>query len=366
MGQGLFLSATLLLSRQGELRVANRLLSALVLLFTLVIAHAWLDLNGLFGPYPKLASSIATLPLLVGPLLWLYLQNLLRGQSLGPRSAWHGLPFGLALLAWAPVYLQTPVTTAELAAPGTPLPGALAAFGILKALHLGGYLLASYRLVLQTDQGQPGQALVHSLRRLTALLAWGLGLDALIFVAEALGLPVPVSSDLLGAAVLAAFVYGLAFYAMRLPVGYRPPAPEPAPEATPAQRPADDLLSAPERAQFLDKLNASMAQEHLYRDGELSLEQLATHLALTPHELSQLINRSLSMNLQEYLNGYRVRALQAAIQDPANRNASILDLALGVGFNSKSSLNRVFKSKTGMTPSQFRDTHGPAEPRAPR
>lgn len=97
----------------------------------------------------------------------------------------------------------------------------------------------------------------------------------------------------------------------------------------------------------------------MYRDGALTLEQLTHHLALTPHELSQLINQSFQMNLQEFLNGYRVAALQQALRDdtsrPADARRTILDLALGAGFNSKSSLNRVFKTHTGMTPTQFRD-----------
>lgn len=356
MGQGVFLSAALLLSRHSELQLANRLLAALVFLFALIIGHAWMDVNGLFASYPHLATSIATLPLLVGPLLWWYLQNLLNGEPLSRRSLWHFLPFAIALLAWAPYYLQPVDVKLALMAPRMQLPWYLGAFGLLKALHLGAYLLLAYRQIAREDRERPGQAMVHSLRRLTALLGVGLGLDALLFVAEAAGLPVPVSSDLWAAAVLTGFVYGLAFYAMRMPMGYRLPTP------SPRGKPAESLLSPAERSQFLEKLNSSMEQEQLYRDGELSLETLASHLALTPHELSQLINQSLSVNFQEFLNGYRVRALQAAMRDAANRDATILDLAMGVGFNSKSSLNRVFKNQTGMTPSQFRGAEGPQSP----
>ncbi|MBC7916986.1 MAG: helix-turn-helix transcriptional regulator [Rhodoferax sp.] len=357
MGQGVFLSAALLLSRQSGLQLANRLLAGLVFLFAVIIGHAWMDLNGLFASYPHLAASIATLPLLIGPLLWLYLQNLLHGEPLSRRSAWHFLPFAMALLAWVPYYLQPLEVKLALMAPHTQLPWYLGVFGLLKALHLGAYLVLAYRQIALEDRERPGQAVVRSLRRLTALLGLGLGLDVLLFAAETLGLPVPVSSDLWAAAVLTGFVYGLAFYAMRMPIGYRLPTP-----AARSGKSAQSLLSEPERNQFLEKLAASMEQEQLYRDGELSLETLASHLALTPHELSQLINQSLSVNFQEYLNGYRVRALQAAMLDTANCDATILGLALGVGFNSKSSLNRVFKHQTGMTPSQFRDNQGPHSP----
>ena len=355
MGQGLFLSASLWFSSQHELRVANRLLSTLVLLFALFIGHAWLGVNGLFGSYPHLATSVATLPLLVGPLLWLYLQNLLQGEPLTRRSVPHGLPFLLALLAWAPYYLQSADVKLALMVPRTQLPWYLGVFGAIKAIHVCAYVLLSYRLIVRTDRQTPDQALVRSLRRLTLLLGWGLGINAAVFAAEIFEMPVPVSSDTWGAAVLTSFVYGLAFYAMRLPIGYRPPMPRVAlpepPRATPS------LLAPNDRAHFLDKLTASMEVDHAYRDGELSLEQLAANLALTAHELSQLINQSFEVNFQEYVNGYRVRALQAAMRDETNQDVTILDLALAAGFNSKSSLNRVFKNHTGMTPSQFRSAN---------
>ena len=354
VGQGLFLAASLVLGPDPALRLPNRLLAALLLVLVAIIGHAWLGVNARFGDYPQLASAIATLPLLMGPLLWLYLRSLLQGATLSWRSSLHALPFALALLAWAPYYFQPPEWKLALLAGRSHLPWYLAAFGALKALHLAGYLLACYRLIRRGTQAEPTLALVRSLHRLTLWLGGGLAIDAALFAAEVLEWPTPVSSDLWGAVVLIGFVYGLAFYAMRLPLGYQPPLPLAV--VTP---PSESLLSPSERTQFLQKLTDSMEHAQMYRDGALTLEQLAHHLALTPHELSQLINQSFQMNLQEFLNGYRVAALRQALRDdtsrPADARQTILDLALGAGFNSKSSLNRVFKTHTGMTPTQFRD-----------
>ena len=357
IGQGLFLAGALLVKPHNSLALANRLLAGLVLVLVLIIGHAWLGLDGGFARFPQLVWAIAPLPLLVGPLLWLYLRAVLHPGGL-PRWAWAHLgPFALALLAWAPYLLLGPAPHLS----GTPepsrLPWALGAFGALKALHLGVYLLLCWRLIAQAtsqSQGQsqnPGQPLVHSLRRLTLFLGVGLGLTALLFAMEAFGIVPPVSSDLGGAVVLTGFVYGVAFYAMRLPLGYRPAVLEPGGRQA---EPGVSLLSAQDTARFLSSLTASMEQDHAYRDGELSLEQLAQRLALTPHELSQLINQSFGMNLSDYLNGYRVTALQAALRDPAQQNATVLELALAAGFNSKSSLNRVFKKHTGQTPTEYR------------
>ena len=147
------------------------------------------------------------------------------------------------------------------------------------------------------------------------------------------------------------FVYGVAFYAMRLPLGYRPAELEPGGRKA---EPASPLLSPHDTARFLASLTASMENDHAYRDGELGLEPLAQRLALTPHELSQLVNQSFGMNLPDYLNGYRVKALQCALRDPARHGSTVLELALEEGFNSKSSLNRVCKNHTGQTPTEYR------------
>jgi AraC-like DNA-binding protein len=97
-----------------------------------------------------------------------------------------------------------------------------------------------------------------------------------------------------------------------------------------------------------------MENGHAYRDGELKLEQLADMVAMTPHELSQLINVACGTNFQDYLNRYRVEALKLALHAPQRAADSILELGIECGFNSKSALNRIFKSQTGMTPSEFR------------
>ncbi|MBK6595741.1 MAG: hypothetical protein IPG23_25380 [Burkholderiales bacterium] len=210
MGQGLFLSASLWFSSQHELRVANRLLSTLVLLFALFIGHAWLGVNGLFGSYPHLATSVATLPLLWARCCGCICKICCRGAATR-RSVAHGLPFLLALLAWAPYYLQSADVKLALMVPRTQLPWYLGVFGAIKAIHVCAYVLLSYRLIVRTDRQTPDQALVRSLRRLTLLLGWGLGINAAVFAAEIFELRFPVSSDTWGAAVLTSFVYGLAF-----------------------------------------------------------------------------------------------------------------------------------------------------------
>jgi AraC-like DNA-binding protein len=61
------------------------------------------------------------------------------------------------------------------------------------------------------------------------------------------------------------------------------------------------------------------------------------------------------------VNGYRVEEAKRRLLAPASHGRNILDVGFGVGFRSKAAFNRIFKLKTGVTPSEFRAraTDGP-------
>jgi AraC-like DNA-binding protein len=347
IGQGLFLAAVLILlgARRPEVRAANGLLAALMLLCVVVVGHAWLGMAGLYTAWPHSALAVLPLGFATGPLLYLYLSRILHDKPLGRRALPHFLPLVLVTLALLPFYLQP--AGAKLAwmrsLDGAPWYVALAA--VAKLLIFLAYLRACYRLL--------GEAAAHplapGLRRLLGI--WLVG-GVLSMLALALEVVLPVSSDVVGALVLLYFLYATAYLAIRQPLGYRPPAPPP--EQEPKPRYGDRLLPDGERGAFLARLEACMKNEQPWRNGELKLEELAERLALTSHELSQLINSACGANFQDYLNRYRVEALKEALRDPARAGQTILDLAMASGFNSKSALNRVFKAHTGITPGEFR------------
>lgn len=351
IGQALFLASALLSSRQRELRSANWLLSTLLLVCSAVIFHAWLGLNKLYAVYPHSALSIVTLGLLVGPLLYLYLRAILFDSPLGWRAALHGVPFVLATLALLPFYLQPAAAKlAWMVARGAP-PWYLALAAVGKTLCFLAYIVACFRLMRSAQDS----ALALGLRRLMKIWVVGGVLSVAALAVEFADLGLPVSADAIGALALLVFVYATALLAMRLPLSYRPQ-PEP---VSVKVRYAASVMDEQTKTTFLAALANSVETDQAYRNGELKLEELASMTAMTAHELSQLINETFGKNFQDYLNGYRVEALKQALLAPASADASILDLGLGCGFNSKSALNRIFKHHTGQTPSAFRK-QGPA------
>ncbi len=353
IGQGLFLAAALLSmgARRPEARSANGLLAALMLVCVAVVGHAWLGIAGLYQAWPHSALLVLPLGFATGPLLYLYFKRILREQPLGRRALLHFLPFALALFALLPFYLQP--AAAKLAwmqgQGGLEWPVALAA--VLKLLMFFAYVRAGYRLVGAAAE----HPLAAGLRRLLAIWLLGGMASMLVLALEAAPVALPLSADVAGALVLLYFLYATAWLAIRQPLGYRPPAP-PEPEPLPAPKPryGDRALPDTERSAFLARLEHCMRREEPWRDGELKLEGLAQQLAMTPHELSQLINGACGVNFQDYLNRYRVEALKEALRDPAQAGHTILDLALASGFNSKSALARVFKAHAGLTPGEYR------------
>lgn len=127
---------------------------------------------------------------------------------------------------------------------------------------------------------------------------------------------------------------------------------------------AKSRLSPEDRERFLGRLVFSMETRELYRNGELTLGELALAVAMTPQQLSHLLHEACDSTFQEYLNGYRVEALKEALLCPKHAGETIVDLALASGFTSRSVLNRTFRKHTGTTPEQFRKQGGAPSPAA--
>ncbi len=103
-----------------------------------------------------------------------------------------------------------------------------------------------------------------------------------------------------------------------------------------------------------EKLNRAMIEQALYKDPELSLNSLADHLEIKPYLISKSLSEVLNKRFSDFVNEYRVKEVQALLQDSANEKYTLLSLAQEAGFNSKSSFNRAVKKQLGITPSQLK------------
>lgn len=104
-----------------------------------------------------------------------------------------------------------------------------------------------------------------------------------------------------------------------------------------------------------EKLKIYMEDEKPYVNMDLTLKDLALALDTYPHYITQVLNTVFNQNFYNFINTYRVEEIQRRLHDPQFKNLTILAVAYDCGFNSKSSFNRIFKQKTGLTPSEYKN-----------
>lgn len=109
----------------------------------------------------------------------------------------------------------------------------------------------------------------------------------------------------------------------------------------------------PRPSETLEPLMALMAKEKPYLDPNLKVHNLAIMLDTSPHKLSRLINREKGQNFYDFINYHRVEEFKRRVCSQKYDQLTLLGIALDVGFNSKSSFNRIFKKLMGITPSEY-------------
>ncbi len=106
---------------------------------------------------------------------------------------------------------------------------------------------------------------------------------------------------------------------------------------------------------YLEKLISYVEEKKPYLDRDLSIQDLSDTTGIPRHHITQVLNEKHKKNFFTFINEYRVKEVIARFSDPKNNNFTILAIAYDSGFNSKTTFNSIFKSQTGMTPSEFRE-----------
>jgi AraC-like DNA-binding protein len=115
---------------------------------------------------------------------------------------------------------------------------------------------------------------------------------------------------------------------------------------------AKSQLDAAVRSRIVHKLDKAFRDEQLYRDSALNLRALSSHIKENEHYVSQVLNQELGTTFYELVNSQRIEHAKRLLMADSQRN--VLEVALEVGFNAKSTFNTAFRRHAGMTPSEFR------------
>lgn len=110
-------------------------------------------------------------------------------------------------------------------------------------------------------------------------------------------------------------------------------------------------LNEQDAAKIAEKIEAAMQEGKLFLDASLSLPKLAKSINTSPNYISQTLSEALGANFFDYINKYRVNEAKQQLEQTQD---TVLDIAMNVGFNAKSSFYTAFKKETQQTPSQYR------------
>ena len=387
--QGIFLAVVLASKRRNS--VANKLLAAAMLAFTLELLTTVYHAQGIDEVWPHFIGVTYSFPFLFAPLLYLYAKTVGEGgHDFHKAYLLHFIPFALVVLYMMPFFAQGGADKLALLhqPEGHPWLVDLTVINYVKYIYSFVYLLMIVLLLMRHRERikDTFSSIEHiNLAWLRNMMIGGVtlwGISMIFFVIglfdEAAGVVIdPIEGyDDYVALGMAVFIYAIGYLGLRQPEIFtpRPPAREavaPPPVQAPAAALADDVASdgeaLPEKPRYarsgmdpalaqrrVQDLLAVMEREEPFTRSDLTLQDLADTLTISPHNLSEVINTQLGKNFYDFVNGYRVEAVQRRLADPAYAHLTVLAIGLDAGFNSKSSFNAVFKKHVKMTPSQYR------------
>lgn len=341
--QGLLFSGALI-QLKSDRRFSNRLLASFLLLLALQMTlHLLMDKSVLSPSLWGLRGVVFA----YGPLLYLYVQSLIRRRE--RISSLDFLHFVPALLIILGSFI---------------LSGIGERVGWLLYLSLIVYLTGCYRL-LYTWKKEPSD-LSHPRDIKLNWLKLALGIFSLIMFSDLISFGIntwfPDSladnwSDYIVLGLVMVFVNIMVFKSLLQPGILAAVSEEKLRTVDSRQINRTQIYQLHQHT--IRQLEAMMQNEQPYLQAHLTLQDLAQSLAIPPRQLSEIVNQYYGQNFAEFVNAYRLAAAEKRFQQPSDQKETVLEVMYEVGFNSKSSFNTLFKKRTGLTPTAYKQKYTP-------
>ncbi len=368
--QGLILTVVLL-TKTTRNQKANQYLAACVALFSIRLLDLYAQEHWqYFYDLPFLYPLQFTIDFLYIPLFFAYVRKLTNPEWFWrPIDHCHWLPALMSLALFIPYYML-PIEQQiahfkpwfEGIQPDQSLPELYYLFSLRRilvttqwAVYLGCILVILKRH--QVNIRQLFSSVEHINLNWIRLLTLGFLFVLSVYIISSLipdwlGVYYQVKTLLFStSASLAILIYALGYVGLFQRDIFTESMPTPNPTA---KKPTSSVMVrlTPEAATALrDELQQLMIEQQPHLEGDLTLNELASMIGISQYQLSELLNKELHQSFFDFINSYRI---EAAKQRLIERSEAIVDVAMNVGFNSKSSFNNAFKKLTGQTPSQYR------------
>lgn len=103
---------------------------------------------------------------------------------------------------------------------------------------------------------------------------------------------------------------------------------------------------------FENVLKEYFSSENLKDKGLPSVKYLAEQLFLSQNYLSDLLKKETGKNAQDHIHSYIIEEAKNSL---LNSNATVSEIAFQLGFDYPQYFSKLFKTKTGMTPVEYRN-----------
>ena len=103
----------------------------------------------------------------------------------------------------------------------------------------------------------------------------------------------------------------------------------------------------------MHKLETLLLENKIWKNPQLTLQDLATEVGTNRIYLSNYLNNTLNTTFYDYINSFRLKEALKYLDDP-NSTAKLVEIAEMCGFNSISTFRRVFVRVKGCSLAEYR------------
>ncbi|MEQ1746449.1 MAG: helix-turn-helix domain-containing protein [Saprospiraceae bacterium] len=334
----------LLLFGQSRFSAGERRLAVVVFSFAITLASYVLIWTGYASRFPYLNNLWQFLTLLIGPSLFFYLKDTFKDDYSAREAALHYAVPTVSGLATVPMLLSNFGINLHV-------PPDLFAIGTSPVLLTGHLLYYTLRIWGMTQNEWQADS---NISVWTRVVARGMALYTLAFLSYFVLVRCSFFNpewDYAISFVMALGILAVAYMGLLQRRVFRS---EPIDNFLPVKKYRTSGLTEGASASIKRKMELLLAEQQVFKENELRLDDLAAYLNINRHQLSQVINEHYGVNFFELINRYRIEHVKHLLADPAYGRLTIIQIAYEAGFNNKASFNRYFKKATGDTPSAYR------------
>ena len=339
----------------------------------IVFLFLWFLVLGIvYGSYewklPILQATLLNISLLIAPVFYLYAMSLMKGYK-KPKRSWllHFIPYVLSTLYLMYVFLFLPESEIDTLLDTDNFLrefNLFNFFSLLELLAIPFYIILILRLFKEYELKISDFFSNIENRKLQWLKSLVIGVFTVWLVLNGFVYFSTLSEDtslLYGLSLATIFIFYLGYFGTKQDAIFArisaskemPPLEDAVEVLQKTMKYEKSVLKDTEIEMYSQRLTEYIEKEKPYLNSDLNLNDLASSIEMSTHNLSQLLNKKFHQTFYDFINSYRVEEFKASIHRGDYKKFTILAIALESGFNSKSSFNRIFKKVTESTPLEY-------------